>query len=84
MEPCERCGALVETEWYEVTALGDAEARYIPGRSEPCPTKWCGTTCPICRRPPGDIHAAECAPLVVRKVEDPTRVSSADCLVVVR
>jgi hypothetical protein len=68
----------------DVSTLGDPEPVLIEGRSEPCPTKGCGTTCPICRRVPGDVHAGECAPIVVRKLEDPTHVSHADCLAVVR
>jgi hypothetical protein len=74
-----RCGArLVDVEWADVTALGDLEPRYVlcAGR---CPRPGCGTTCPICRRPPGDIHSGACSPFVLTKLVDPCRVSREDC-----
>lgn len=81
---CERCGAVVEVEWIDITAYGDTEPQYVQGRRSACPTKGCGTTCPICQREPGDIHSGACAPIVLAKVEDQTRVSREDCLAVVR
>jgi hypothetical protein len=80
---CKRCGAVMDVDWIEVTALTDIEPRYIQGRTE-CPTADCGTTCPICHRPPGDIHSGACAPIVLGKAADPTRVSPEDCLAVIR
>lgn len=77
-EPCDRCG-LVDPDmvWIEVTAWGDLEPSYVRGRA--CSTPGCGTTCPICKREPGDIHSGACSPFVLTKLEDPTRVSRADC-----
>lgn len=75
---CPRCGATAEVDYQEVTALGDTEPSYVPGLVR-CPTAGCGTTCPMCHREVGDIHAAECAPIILGKVEDPTRVSKDDC-----
>lgn len=82
--PCEWCDALRQVEWIEVTAWGDAESRYVQGRREPCPTKGCGPVCPTCRRPPGDIHKAECATIVLNKLDDRTRVTREDCRPVAR
>jgi hypothetical protein len=79
---CERCGAVLDVEWIDITALGDAEPQFIPGRST-CPTAGCGTTCPICHRPPGDIHSGACAPIVLAKATDQVRVTREDCLAVV-
>lgn len=77
---CRRCAApLEDVEWVEVATLGDPEPRYVMGRSR-CPTEGCGTTCPICRRPPGDIHSGACSPFVLTNLEDPCRVTKADCL----
>jgi hypothetical protein len=82
---CPRCSAVIEdVDWIDISAYGDAEPRYIAGRHGPCPTEGCGTTCPTCRRAEGDIHGAECGPVMARKVEDPTRVSREDCLAVIR
>lgn len=86
--PCLRCGALPDVEWIEVTAVGDAEPSYLPGRS-PCSTVGCLDAdgrrhvpldrCRICRRPVGDIHSGACTPMVLAKVDDPCRVSIDDC-----
>lgn len=81
---CERCGAVLDVDWVDVTTYGDVEPQYVQGRRGPCPTEGCGTTCPICHRAPGDIHSGECAPIVLAKVEDRTRVTREDCLAVVR
>lgn len=81
---CDRCGAVLEVDWVEITTLGDAEPRYVQGYRELCPTKGCGTTCPICHRPPGDIHSGACGPVMATKADDPTRVTCEDCLAVVR
>jgi hypothetical protein len=80
---CERCGAVKDVHWVEITSLGDSEPRYVQGMSR-CPTQGCGTTCPICRRPPGDIHSGACAPIVLGKVDDRTRVTREDCLAVIQ
>lgn len=75
---CGRCGVLlVDVDWVEVTTFGEAEPRYVLGRSR-CPTEGCGTTCPVCRRPPGDIHSGACS-FIVDKLQDPCRVSREDC-----
>lgn len=76
---CERCGA-AQDNLIEITALGDLEPRYVSG--SPCPTPGCGTTCPICQRPVGDVHSGACAPIVLAKLTDRTRVSREDCLMV--
>jgi hypothetical protein len=80
---CGRCGAVMDVDWVEITAMGDPEPRYVPGMSR-CPTEGCGTTCPICRRPPGDIHSGACTPFVLGNLADPVRVTREDCLAVVR
>lgn len=77
-QTCARCGALVDVDWCEVTAVGEAEPRYVPGMVR-CLTPGCGTTCPICHREPGDIHSGACAPIVLAKLVDPTRVTLEDC-----
>jgi len=88
LPPCLRCGALPDVEWIEVTAWGDLEPQYEPGRSL-CSTVGCVDEngrrhvpldrCRICRRPVGDIHSGACASIVLAKVDDPCRVSLADC-----
>lgn len=77
--PCSRCGTtLVDVEWADVRTMGDLEPRHVlcAGR---CPREGCGTTCPICRRPVGDIHSGACSPFVLTKLTDPCRVSVEDC-----
>jgi hypothetical protein len=80
--PCGRCGALVDVDWIEVSTLGDPEPSYVPGQIV-CPTEGCGTTCPICHRPPGDIHSGACSPFVLAKLIDPCRITRSDCLTAV-
>ena len=81
---CERCGTPVQVDWIDVSTLGDVEPVYVQGRRSACPTKGCGTSCPICHREPGDIHSGACAPIVLGKVGDATRVTREDCLAVIR
>lgn len=76
---CRTCGAMRDAEWVDVSSFGDQGPRYTPGRAEPCPTRGCGTTCPICRRDVGDIHSGACSPFVLSKLTDPCRVSREDC-----
>lgn len=78
---CERCGAIVDVDWIEITAFADPEPSYVQGQRR-CPTSGCGTTCPICRRPVGDIHSGACAPIVLGKVTEQVWVTRADCLAV--
>lgn len=80
---CDLCTAVLYVDWVEVTAMGDVEPRYVPGRTR-CPTVGCGSTCPICHEAVGEIHSGACAPIVLAKVDDPTRVSREDCRAVVR
>lgn len=80
--PCPRCGAALDVDWVEVTAMGETTPQVVSGRTS-CPTKGCGTTCPICGRLPGDVHEGKCAPIIVRKLTDQTRVTTADCLTVI-
>lgn len=76
---CSRCTApMLGVEWIEISAFGYREPSYVPGRAT-CPTKGCGTTCPICHREPGDIHSGACSPFVLSKLTDPCRVSREDC-----
>jgi hypothetical protein len=76
---CGRCRApMVDVDWVEIRSMGDREPSYVAGRAR-CPTKGCGTTCPICRREPGDIHSGACSPFVLTKLVDPCRVSREDC-----
>lgn len=82
-DECPRCGALVDAEYVDTTPLGSAFDTQVHSRWR-CPTPGCGTTCPICRREPGDIHSGACAPIVLAKLTDPTRVTVEDCRTVVR
>lgn len=82
-EQCARCGAWTIVDLCEVTQLGDPEPAYVRGMVR-CLTPGCGTTCPICHREPGDIHSGACAPIVLGKLTDPTRVTVEDCRTVVR
>lgn len=80
---CERCGEpMVDVAWVEISAFGDVEPRYVPGRAR-CPTPGCGTTCPVCRRELGDIHSGACS-FIVEKLQDPCRVSREDCMIDIR
>lgn len=86
--PCDRCRGRVEVDWIDVTRLGHPYREYAPGETR-CLTPGCcdeqGSKrvelhrCRICRRPVGDIHTAECAPIVLAKVDQPHRVSLEDC-----
>ena len=86
---CPRCGATPDVQWIEVSSFG-AEPSYLPGRSL-CPTVGCVDEngcrdvpldrCRICARPIGDIHSGACASIVLAKLDDPCRVSLADCVV---
>jgi hypothetical protein len=79
VEHCKRCGAELEVDWCEITAWGDPEPTYVIGRAD-CPTEGCGTTCPICRRRPGDVHSGACGPVMDRKLVDKVHVTTADCM----
>lgn len=81
---CQRCGGFADVETIEISSLGDATTRYIDGVSR-CWDIQCGNVCPICRRPPGDIHSGACGPVIVHKNigEDATRVTASDCRMVV-
>jgi hypothetical protein len=37
---CDRCGAVANVQWFDVTRLGDRDRSVLPGRSE-CPTPGC-------------------------------------------
>lgn len=91
--PCDRCGGKIEIDWVEVTNFTDMVAgfhRYMAGETR-CLTPGCADEhgsrrvplgrCRICRRPVGDVHTAECAPLVLAKAADPNpcRVQHSDC-----
>lgn len=83
LAPCPRCGALVDVLWWvDVSSLGARKPDRVAGPVA-CPTPGCGTTCPICHRAPGDIHSGACAPIVLAKLVDPTRVTVEDCRTVV-
>jgi hypothetical protein len=75
---CPQCGAPVDVRYVDTTVLGNPFETSITGTRR-CPTPGCGTTCPICHREPGDIHSGACAPIVLRKLTDATRVSVDDC-----
>lgn len=92
--PCLRCGALPEVDWVDVSTWGDAEPTYVPGLTT-CPTSGCvdehGSRqvplerCPICHRPPGDIHEGRCAPIVLARKKrgemEPCRIGHDDATV---
>jgi len=76
---CGRCGKSARVDRLDVTRMGDPLPVYVDGREE-CSDPTCGHVCRICRRPPGDIHAAECALVVLAKLQDHCYVSREDCL----
>lgn len=81
--PCELCGASRDVrQWLDISRLGDPFPELMPVLDR-CPTEGCGTTCVVCRRPPGEVHGPHCWERMRLKVEDPHIVDESDCKVVV-
>jgi hypothetical protein len=75
---CPICGVEVDCDWLEISAFGDAQPSFAPGKYV-CPTPRCGQVCKVCRREVGDIHSGACSAIVLAKIDDPCRVSREDC-----
>jgi hypothetical protein len=80
VDDCEVCGSPARFDRIDITTWGDSQPVYVKGMKR-CPTRRCGEVCPICRREPGDVHMAECAPIVLAKLERQAFVSREDCRV---
>jgi hypothetical protein len=75
---CRLCGHEFDLDdCAEITAFGEARPRYVP--TKVCPTPGCGTTCPICHRPEGDVHSGECGSIILPKLVDQVYVTRDDC-----
>lgn len=79
-DPCAWCGAELDVDWCEITALGDAEPRYVRGQVT-CPTPGCVPRCPTCDGQVGDIHGPDCGDVMATKLGDlrPCTITRADC-----
>lgn len=77
-DTCERCGKPSRADWCDTSTYGDPGPVLVKGL-EQCSDPKCGWVCRICRRDIGDVHAAECAPLVLDKLRDGAYVTREDC-----
>ena len=77
---CAWCDVELDIEWAEITACGDAEPRYVPGKVK-CPTPGCVPRCPSCHGQVGDIHGPNCGEVMAAKLGglQPCTITRGDC-----